>query len=88
LENKNEYYNSMNPDAQGRVGTNASGMLDGKPEKKRRLGRPRRRWKHSSIVYLQEVGIRCGQYSYILVHSYIVVHNRAAGRPWRQRKRT
>ena len=50
--------------------------------KKRRLGRPRRRWEHSSIVYLQEAGIRCGQYS------YIVVHNRAAGRAWRPRWRT
>jgi len=56
-------------EARVREETNAFGMLDGKPEKKRQLGRPRRRWEHSGIVCLQEIGIRCWQYSYIVVNN-------------------
>ena len=44
-------------EAHVREKTNGFEMLVGKPEKKGRLGRPRRRWEHSSNVYLQEVGL-------------------------------
>jgi hypothetical protein len=32
-------------------------VLVGKTEGKRQLGRPRRRWKNNSKMYLQEVGL-------------------------------
>ena len=35
-------------------------VLVGKPEGKRPLGRPRRRWKDNIKIYLQEVGGGCG----------------------------
>jgi hypothetical protein len=35
-----------------------SGFLWGKPEGKRSLGRPRRRWEDNTKIYLREVG--CG----------------------------
>ena len=34
-------------------------VLAGKPEEKRPLGRPRRRWEDNIKIYLQEVG--CGE---------------------------
>jgi hypothetical protein len=34
-------------------------VLVGKPEGKRPLGRPRRRWEDNIRVYLQEVGCGC-----------------------------
>jgi hypothetical protein len=37
---------------------NVYSVLVGKPERKRPLGRPRRRWEGNIKVYLQEVG--CG----------------------------
>jgi hypothetical protein len=41
-----------------REGRDMYGVLVGKPEEKRPMGRPRRRWKDNIKVYLQEVG--CG----------------------------
>jgi len=38
-------------------------VLVGKPEGKRPLGRPRRRWKDNNMLDLQEVG--CGSMDYI-----------------------
>ena len=38
-------------------------VLVGKPEVKRRLGRPRHRWKDNIKMYLQEVG--CGGMDWI-----------------------
>ena len=35
-------------------------VLVGKPEGKRPLGRPRRRWEDNIKMYLQEVGRGCG----------------------------
>ena len=35
-------------------------VLVGKPEGKRPLGRPRRRWEDNIKMYLQEVGRVCG----------------------------
>jgi hypothetical protein len=35
---------------------NASGVLVGKPEEKRPLGRPRRRWVDNINIYLRETG--------------------------------
>ena len=40
----------------------ASKVLVGKPEGKRRLGRPRRRWKDNIKMALQEVGMGCGDW--------------------------
>ena len=36
--------------------------LVGKPEGKRPLGRPRRRWEGNIKIYLQEVGVGCGDW--------------------------
>jgi hypothetical protein len=38
-------------------------FLVGKPERKRPLGKPRRRWGHNIKMYLQEVG--CGNVDWI-----------------------
>jgi hypothetical protein len=38
-------------------------MLVGKPEGKRSLGRPRRRWKNNIKMDLQEVGGGCGDWT-------------------------
>jgi len=38
-------------------------VLVGKPEWKRPLGRPRRRWQHNIKMYLQELG--CGEMDWI-----------------------
>ena len=35
-------------------------VLVGKPEGKRPLGRPRRRWENNIKMYFQEVGGGCG----------------------------
>ena len=35
-------------------------VLVGKPEGKRSLGRPRRRWEDNIKMDLQEVGVSCG----------------------------
>ena len=37
-------------------------VLVGKPEGKRPLGRPRRRWEHNMKMDLQEVGGVCGDW--------------------------
>ena len=37
-------------------------VLVGKPEGKRPLGRPRRRWEDNIKIYLQEVGGSCGDW--------------------------
>ena len=37
-------------------------VLVGKPEGKRPLGRPRRRWEDNIKMYLQEVGGVCGDW--------------------------
>jgi len=37
-------------------------VLVGKPEEKRPLGRPRRRWEDNIKMDLQEVGGRCGDW--------------------------
>ena len=37
-------------------------VLVGKPEGKRPLGRPRRRWEDNIKMYLQEVGRGCGNW--------------------------
>jgi hypothetical protein len=37
-------------------------VLVGKPEGKRPLGRPRRRWKDNIKIDLQEVGVGCGDW--------------------------
>jgi hypothetical protein len=37
-------------------------VLVGKPEGKRPLGRPRRRWEDNLKMYLQEVGGGCGEW--------------------------
>ena len=37
-------------------------VLVGKPEGKRKLGRPRRRWEDNIKMYLQEVGGDCGDW--------------------------
>ena len=37
-------------------------VLVGKPEGKRPLGRPRRRWEHNIKMDLQEVGRGCGDW--------------------------
>ena len=37
-------------------------VLVGKPEGKRSLGRPRRRWKDNIKIELQEVGGSCGDW--------------------------
>jgi hypothetical protein len=37
-------------------------VLVGKPEGKRSLRRPRRRWKENTKMYLQEVGGGCGDW--------------------------
>jgi hypothetical protein len=37
-------------------------MLVGKPEGKRSLGRPRRRWEDNIKTDLQEVGVGCGDW--------------------------
>ena len=37
-------------------------VLVGKPERKRPLGRPRRRWKDNIKMDLQEVGWGCGDW--------------------------
>jgi len=37
-------------------------VLVGKPEGKRPLGRPRRRWEDNIKMYLQEVGGGCGDW--------------------------
>ena len=36
-----------------------TGFLVGKPEGKRPLGRPMRRWEDNTEMYLQKVGWRC-----------------------------
>jgi hypothetical protein len=37
---------------------NAYNILFGKPEGKRPLGRPRRRWKDNFKIYLMYIGVR------------------------------
>ena len=37
-------------------------VLVGKPEEKRPLGRPRRRWQYNTKMDLQEVGGSCGDW--------------------------
>jgi hypothetical protein len=37
-------------------------VLVGKPEGKRSLGRPRRRWEDNNKMALQEVGVGCGDW--------------------------
>jgi hypothetical protein len=37
-------------------------VLVGRPEEKRSLGRPRRRWDDNSRMDLQEVGCGCGDW--------------------------
>jgi hypothetical protein len=37
-------------------------VLVGKPERKRPLGRPRRRWEDNIKMDLQEVGVGCGDW--------------------------
>jgi hypothetical protein len=37
-------------------------VLVGKPEGKRPLGRPRRRWEDNVRIYLQEVGCGCEEW--------------------------
>jgi hypothetical protein len=37
-------------------------VLVGKPEGKRPLGRPRRRWENNIKLYLQEIGVGCGDW--------------------------
>jgi hypothetical protein len=37
-------------------------VLVGKPEGKRPLGRPRRRWEYKIKMDLQEVGVGCGDW--------------------------
>jgi hypothetical protein len=37
-------------------------VLVGKPEGKRPLGRPRRRWEDNNVMGLQEVGGGCGHW--------------------------
>jgi hypothetical protein len=37
-------------------------VLVGKSEGKRPLGRPRRRWEDNIKMYLQEVGVGCGEW--------------------------
>ena len=41
-------------------GRGVNRVLVGKPERKRPLGRPRRRWEDNIKIYLQEVGRGCG----------------------------
>ena len=43
-------------------GRGAHRVLVGKPEGKRPLGRPRRRWEDNINMYLQEVGGGCGDW--------------------------
>ena len=38
-------------------------VLVGKPEGKRPLGRPRRRWEDNIKMYLQEAGGSCGDWT-------------------------
>jgi hypothetical protein len=40
-----------------RRGTDAYGVLVGRPENKRPLERPRRRWEYKIKMYLRELGI-------------------------------
>ena len=44
---------------EGRV---VHGVLVGKPERKRPLGRPRRRWDDNIKMDLQEAGCSCGDW--------------------------
>jgi hypothetical protein len=37
-------------------------VLVGKPEGKRPMGRPRRRWEDNVNMYLQEFGVGCGEW--------------------------
>jgi hypothetical protein len=41
---------------------NAYRILVGKPEGKRPLGRPKRRWEDSIKIDLREIGLGCGMY--------------------------
>jgi len=43
-------------------GRGVHGVLVGKPEGKRPLGRPRRRWEYNIKMDLQEVGVGCGDW--------------------------
>ena len=43
-------------------GRGVCSVLVGKPEGKRRLGRPRRRWEDNIKTELQEVGGSCGDW--------------------------
>ena len=43
-------------------GRGVHGVLVGKPEGKRPLGRPRRRWKDNIKMDLQELGWSCGDW--------------------------
>ena len=43
-------------------GTGVHKALVGKPEGKRPLGRPRRRWEDNIKMYLEEVGRGCGDW--------------------------
>ena len=42
-------------------GRSASKIVTGKPTGKRPLGRPRRRWEDNIRMYLEEIGINCGE---------------------------
>ena len=46
----------------GACGTYVHKVLVGKPEGKRPLGRPRRRWEDNIKMDLQEVGMGCGDW--------------------------
>ena len=46
----------------GTYGRGVHNVLVGKPEGKRPLGRPRRRWKDNIKMDLQEVGRGCGDW--------------------------
>jgi hypothetical protein len=40
----------------------AHGLLVGKPQRKRSLGRPRRRWEDNIKMDLQKIGVGCGDW--------------------------
>jgi hypothetical protein len=45
-----------------REGRGVYRVLAGKPERKRPLGRPGRRWEDNVMIDLQEVGCRCEEW--------------------------
>jgi len=46
----------------GAYGGGEHRVLVGKPERKRPMGRPRRRWEDNNMMDLQEVGGGCGDW--------------------------